>query len=63
MKKGKTRIFYNLSPEHEIVAAVGLGKQNLGYNALEEIEEGKEAVRSAASGGYTKLCNDSLNSC
>lgn len=32
------------------VAVVGLGKQGLGVNKLEEIHEGKENVRLAASG-------------
>lgn len=32
------------------VAVVGLGKQNLGVNKLEEIHEGKENVRAAAAG-------------
>ncbi|XP_075222712.1 cytosol aminopeptidase-like isoform X2 [Lycorma delicatula] len=55
LKKGTARIFYNLSPAHEIVAAVGLGKHSLGFNEQEEIEEGKEAVRSAAAVGCRAL--------
>lgn len=39
------------------VAVVGLGKQGLGINKLEEIHEGKESVRAAAAGNpYYSKC-------
>lgn len=34
------------------LAIVGLGKQGLGINNLEEIHEGKESVRTAAAGNF-----------
>lgn len=36
------------------IAVVGLGKQGLGVNKLEEIHEGKESVRAAAAGDRLK---------
>lgn len=53
--KGKTRIFYNLNSEFPVVAAVGLGKDSLKYNELEELDEGREAIRIAASAGCRGL--------
>lgn len=50
LKKGKARVFYNLTPDYEAVAVVGLGKKGQGYNELEEIYENKESVRIAAAG-------------
>uniref|UniRef100_A0A1B6BYN6 Cytosol aminopeptidase n=1 Tax=Clastoptera arizonana TaxID=38151 RepID=A0A1B6BYN6_9HEMI len=55
LKKGKSRVFYNLTPEYEAIAVVGLGKREQGYNELEEIEESRESVRIAAAAGCRKL--------
>ena len=49
-KKGKVRVFYGLDADFGSVAVVSLGKQGAGYNAGEEIEEGKENVRIAVAG-------------
>lgn len=48
------------------IAVVGLGKQGLGINKLEEIHEGKESVRAAAAGNphylkYTVHCYSNLS--
>ncbi|KAJ9583054.1 hypothetical protein L9F63_022596, partial [Diploptera punctata] len=55
VKKGKSQIFYNIQKEFPVVAVVGLGKENAGYNEQEEIDEGKENIRVAASVGCKKL--------
>lgn len=58
LKKSETRVFWGLGDdEHVGVAVVGLGKQNLGINQLEEIHEGKENVREAAAGKLQKSYN------
>lgn len=61
MKKGKARVFYNLSSEFKAVSVVGLGDGSLGYNKLEEIDEGKETVRTAAAG--TVWLQNKINYC
>jgi len=49
--KGHARVFWDLDEtDYTGVAVVGLGKQGLGINKLEEIHEGKESVRAAAAG-------------
>uniref|UniRef100_A0A0C9QXT8 LAP3_1 protein n=1 Tax=Fopius arisanus TaxID=64838 RepID=A0A0C9QXT8_9HYME len=56
LKKSKTRVFWSMeSGEYNCVAVVGLGKQNLGYNSLEEIDEGKENIRVAVAAGCSAL--------
>lgn len=55
VRKGKARVFYNVSPEFKAVSVVGLGDGCLGYNELEEIHEGKETVRTAAAVGCRSL--------
>ncbi|KAL0132752.1 hypothetical protein PUN28_000469 [Cardiocondyla obscurior] len=50
--KGHARLFWDLDEtDYTGVAVVGLGKQGLGINKLEEIHEGKECVRAAAAAG------------
>jgi hypothetical protein len=49
LKKGKSRLLYGL-PGYSAVAVTGLGKQGLGYNEQEDINEGLEAIRTAAAG-------------
>jgi aminopeptidase len=54
-KKGKVRVFYGLDSEFSSVAVVSLGKAGVGYNAAEQIEEGKENVRIAVAAGVKQL--------
>lgn len=59
--KGHARVFWGLDEtDYTGIAVVGLGKQGLDINKLEEIHEGKESVRAAAAGNlyYSKyiLC-------
>ncbi|XP_024887625.1 cytosol aminopeptidase-like [Temnothorax curvispinosus] len=54
--KGHARVFWGLDEtDYAGVAVVGLGKQGLGINKLEEIHEGKESVRAAAAAGCRAL--------
>lgn len=55
LKKCKVRIFYDLSPEYPVVAVVGLGPANAGYNELEEIDEKNENIRAAIAAGARAL--------
>lgn len=48
--KGHARVFWGLDSLYSGIAVVGLGKQGLAINKLEEIHEGKESVRAAAAG-------------
>lgn len=54
-KRGEARIFYNLEPTYSAVAVCGLGKECLGYDSHEQIDEGKEAIRIAAAIGCKEL--------
>jgi len=49
------RIFYGLTPDLPIVAVVGLGPNNAGYNELEELDEKAENLRIAISSGVRAL--------
>lgn len=55
LKKGKVRIFYDVTPELPVVAVVGLGPNNAGFNDLEELDEKSENVRGAISSGVRSL--------
>lgn len=54
-KRGECRIFYDLEPYFPIIAICGLGDKCLGYDAQEQIDEGKEAIRIAAAAGCKAL--------
>ena len=54
-KKGKCRTFYGQVKEYSAIAVVSIGKQNAGYNELEEVDEGRENVRTAVSTGVKQL--------
>lgn len=49
------RIFYDVTPELPVVAVVGLGPNNAGFNDLEELDEKSENVRGAISSGVRSL--------
>ena len=48
---GKVRVF-NFNHTYNNVIFTNLGKKNLGVNELEEIDEGKENIRSASASQY-----------
>lgn len=53
---GQSRILYNIDPNPwTAVAIVGLGRECLGYDSFEQMDEGKEAIRIAASTGAQTL--------
>ena len=55
-------MFCGLDETYSNVAVVALGKKGLGYNELEEVDEGRENVRSAVSGVYP-LSGKQFNCC
>merc|ERR1712004_288598 len=61
-KKGQCQLFHGLDAEYTSVGVVSLGKQGVGYNALEEVEEGRENVRSAVAGAIKKLAETGVKS-
>lgn len=50
LKKGSSRLFYKPSPDFDVVAVVGIGKEDATYNAQEDIDERKQNIRTAAAG-------------
>lgn len=55
MKLGQSVVFTNLDPEYFNVCLVSLGREDVGYNRIEEIDECKENIRVAAGVGARKL--------
>ncbi len=59
VKKGDSKLFYDLSPDHTHVAVVGLGprKESIPTNqvVMEDIEIATENVREAAAVGTKQL--------
>lgn len=54
-KLGETRVFYDLDPKYAYVAVAGLGNECLTFNAIEQLDETKEAIRIAAGAGAKAL--------
>lgn len=50
-KKGKVKVYYNLHADYPVVAVVGLGSQDVGYNESEDLDERRENVRSSIAVG------------
>lgn len=55
VKRGDVKVFNNVDKEVSCAALVGLGPEKLGYNEMEAIDEGLEAVRVAAGIGAQGL--------
>jgi hypothetical protein len=49
VNKGKGQVFYNLGSQFPVIAVVGLGLDGADYSEQEDIDEGQENVRIAAS--------------
>lgn len=49
------RVFYGITSELPVVAVVGLGPSNAGFNELEELDEKSENVRASISAGVRTL--------
>lgn len=60
MKKGKGQVFYHLGSQFPVIAVVGLGKNGCSYNEQENIDEGQENVRIAASGMLFTLASSCI---
>ncbi|ESO10262.1 hypothetical protein HELRODRAFT_117043, partial [Helobdella robusta] len=56
-KKGKCNLFVGLDAEYNNVVLTSLGKKGVGVNELEEIDEGKDNVRTGVAAGV-KLLHD-----
>lgn len=54
VKPGQAYVFWNLCKTYRAVAVVGIGEPDLGYSDLEEIDEKREGIRTAAHGGYRR---------
>lgn len=54
-KLGESRVFFDVDPEFGYVAVAGLGSECLAYNSLEQMDESKEAIRTAAAVGAKAL--------
>ena len=52
--KGHVQVFQNLGPEFYSVAVAGLGKEDVGFNTLENLDECRENGRIAAGIGVGK---------
>ncbi|KAJ9597088.1 hypothetical protein L9F63_027023, partial [Diploptera punctata] len=52
---GKASIFRNVDDEYNAVAVVGLGKEEVGVNTLEMLDECRENIRIAAGIGARML--------
>ena len=61
-KKGKSRVFYDVHEEYSGIAIVSLGTQSAGFNELEELEEGRENVRTAVARGVKQLQDAGIKS-
>ena len=55
LSKGKTRVFYDLSPDYPVATVVGLGAPDAGVNAQEELNEARENVRAAVASGVRAI--------
>ncbi|KAJ9592898.1 hypothetical protein L9F63_015476, partial [Diploptera punctata] len=53
--KGDVQVFQNLESEYYSVAVAGLGKEDVGFNTLENLDECRENVRIAAGAGVRAL--------
>ncbi|XP_037936328.1 cytosol aminopeptidase-like [Teleopsis dalmanni] len=60
-KVGRGRVFSNIDTEYRTVAVVGVGREGIGFNELEMIDEGMENVRVAAAVGARTLQDHGMN--
>ncbi|KAK7110494.1 hypothetical protein V1264_014354 [Littorina saxatilis] len=55
LKAGSSRVLYGLGGGYNAVAVANLGKQDAGFCALDQVEEGRENVRSAVASACRQL--------
>ncbi|XP_069680322.1 cytosol aminopeptidase-like isoform X1 [Periplaneta americana] len=53
--KGEVQVFQNVESEFYSIAVAGLGKEDVGFNTLENLDECRENVRVAAGAGARAL--------
>lgn len=49
LKTGKSRVLYGLDGNYSAVAVANLGKQDVGYDEVEQLDQGKENIRAAVA--------------
>ncbi|KAH9509551.1 bleomycin hydrolase [Bulinus truncatus] len=55
LKCGKSRLLYDLGESYSTVAVANLGKQDVGYDSSEQVDQGKENVRTAVASAVVSL--------
>ncbi|XP_069140944.1 cytosol aminopeptidase-like [Argopecten irradians] len=55
LKKGQTRIFYDLDPEYSSVAVTCVGKKGASFDEVEGMDMGRDQVRAAVAKGVQQL--------
>jgi len=55
VKLSKVRVLYDVSPQHPVVAVVGLGPKDAGFDSIEDLDESKENLRKAIASGVSTL--------
>ncbi|XP_033756082.1 cytosol aminopeptidase-like [Pecten maximus] len=55
LKKGQTRIFYDLDPEYSSVAVTCVGKKGVTYDEVEGMDMGRDQIRGAVAKGVQQL--------
>ena len=61
LSKGKSRLFYDISPDHPLIAVVGLGPNDASFNELEQVYENHENIRAAVAAGARALREASVD--
>uniref|UniRef100_A0A2C9KE70 Cytosol aminopeptidase n=1 Tax=Biomphalaria glabrata TaxID=6526 RepID=A0A2C9KE70_BIOGL len=55
LKTGKSRLLYGIGEAYSTIAVANLGKQDAGYDADEQVDQGKENVRTAVASAVVSL--------
>ena len=55
LKAGQSRVLYGLGEDYTAIAVANLGKQDVGFCHLDQLEEGRENVRSAIASELVKI--------
>lgn len=58
IRRGKVHVLYNISKDYQAIAIAGVGREKVGINRLENINECKENIRVAAGVGAMRLQAD-----
>ncbi|BFY99051.1 hypothetical protein BsWGS_02091 [Bradybaena similaris] len=55
LKTGKSRVLYGIDGNYSAVAVANLGKQDVGYDEVEQLDQGKENIRAAVASAVLSL--------